>query len=140
MTNRPIRIAILLLALSVYYVIMININWSSIPHLPLSCAYITGMVMAPLAILAERWGKHFDTPNFRWWELIRKQLLTLAVFYPIEILEVWPMLGKPRGVWQSDFLVSFCISFTSVMMGAKLPTTLSRWRNKIFDTNKNEDA
>lgn len=140
MKNKYLKSFVLFLALAVYYVIMVNLNWSSIPKLPFNCAYITGMVLAPLAILAERWGKHFDTPNFNWWELIRKQLLTLAVFYPIEILEVWPMLGQPRGVWQSDFLVSFCISFTSVMMGAKLPTTLSRWRNKIFDTDKNEDA
>ncbi|OGH91907.1 MAG: hypothetical protein A2534_00220 [Candidatus Magasanikbacteria bacterium RIFOXYD2_FULL_39_9] len=137
MQNKLVRTIILLMALAVYYTIMISIHWSSIPKLPFNCAYITGMVIAPLAILAERWGKHFDTPNFDWWELIRKQLLTLVIFYPIEILGIWPMLGKPKGVWESDFLVSFCISFTSVMMGTKLPTTLSRWRNKIFDTDKN---
>lgn len=139
MQNKFFKIAVLLLALAVYYTIMISLSWSSIPKLPFNCAYITGMVLAPMAILAERWGKHFDTPNFNWWELIRKQLLTLAIFYPIEILGIWPMLGEPKGVWQTDFLVSFCISFTSVMMGAKMPTTLNRWKIKIFGVDKNEE-
>lgn len=130
MKNVLTRVAIYLVLVA-YYAIIIVANWSK--EIAFSWAYMGGMATALAAILIERWGKYFKTEGFDWWELIKKQLAALVVVGPVEVMEIWPKLGQPKGETMLDFLTSFSITFTLVMMTSKAPTTVGRLKGKLDD-------
>jgi len=135
MENTGRKTVALLIVISALYLAVFDLEWLSISHFKFSWAYTTGIVVALLFCMAERFLKHANTPNFQWKKLFKTHFFAFLIFCPISIIVILPKLGPANDVWGTDYRIAFLVTFFFITVGPKIGLISERLESLLTPKN-----
>jgi hypothetical protein len=121
------RLFALFTIITAYYLTLFDWELPVFSKYHFNWSYAVGMVVAMVWVIADRFLKHVNTPEYEKKKLLLSHFVIFIIFAPAIAIIVLPALGPTKGVWSTDYKLAFLTSYFLITAGPKIPANYERF-------------